>query len=185
MKIELPNGVTIHLDDGESIEAVLPLLRPGDATPIAGDEIIDVDQPIPLFVRDDEDATAPDPAPARERVPRPWSKRIGVVFVTPTMLDLVRVLRSHPQGMMTTREMVLALFGEQGEDELVRLVNMLSGHVNKMVRETGLAVKIPGSLVFRITEVGSNVRLEIDAKPWLRNKRNKALMRYLREVGTD
>ena len=56
MKIELPNGITIHLDSGEEIAAVLPMLRPGDPAPApratTEEEAVDPGQTIPLFVKD-------------------------------------------------------------------------------------------------------------------------------------
>lgn len=63
MKIELPNGITIHLEDGENIDAVLPLLRPGDPTPrlTAEEEAVDPGQTIPPFVKNDGLTAAPAP----------------------------------------------------------------------------------------------------------------------------
>lgn len=197
-----PTNVQIRLERGEEMHAVTDLLpafgeqvtveiivAPADPPPASAsrlaseEESVNSGDTLPLFVRDDGMTAAPAPAP-RERQPRSWSKRIGVVYVTQTMLDIVNLLKDNPQGL-STREMVVASIGQVSEDVTVRQVCSLSGHVNKLVRETGLAIKLPGSLIFKLTEVGMNAPLEVDSKPWLRNKHNKALMRYLREVNTD
>lgn len=193
MKIELPNGITIHLEDGENIDAVLPLLRPGDPTPrlTAEEEAVDPGQTIPLFVKNDGLTAAPAPLVSdalKTRMPRTTAtlvRRIGTVYVTRAGHDIVELLRRNPDGL-STREMVLATADPApSEKAMAKMVSNLSGHVSKLVKETGLAYKVRGSLVFKLTDLGSEAKMEIDAKPWLRNKENKLLMRYLREVTAE
>lgn len=95
VKIELPNGVTIHLEDGENIDAVLPLLRAADPAParLAAEETVAPGDTISLFVKEEETAVV-------ERQPsKPKPKRPTEVYVTDIENQVIRLLRQHPEGL--------------------------------------------------------------------------------------
>lgn len=117
-----PTNVQIRLDRGEEMGTVIPVLTafgdqvtveiviaPADPPPASAsrlateEEAVDPDQPIPLFVKDDDGMTAapgPDPAPALPVVQALRAKkRPGEVYVTDIESQVLRLLRQHPEGL--------------------------------------------------------------------------------------
>lgn len=105
MKIELPNGLTIHCESVEEFQTVLPLLRPGDPDPAprmaSEEEAVRPGDTLSLFVKDEEMTAAPAPVQddRDDDALRSRTRRPTEVYVTDIENRVLRLLRQHPEGL--------------------------------------------------------------------------------------
>jgi hypothetical protein len=127
----------------------------------------------------------PAPAPKARRAPS--LAKIGTVYVTKTVAELMTLFQEHPEGL-TTRQAVLI----RHRDELMRfsdsqaleeriklLVINFSKHMSAAQDDYGMIRKIKGSWLWTMSELGKLGNYEIEAKPSHKNRHNKAFNRYL------
>jgi hypothetical protein len=175
VKITLPNGTIIELSGVEELATALPAL---------------MGESVSVEVTAEETAEAPAPAPTtapptRRNFP---THRIDLVYITPHQRELIDLLRAHPGGL-TSREIAqklnaddLGVYSEDAdlhEELLVKLISSTSGHINKLMRESGLIRRV-GGRTYVLSDLGLSTSTMVTAKPWLKNRNNRNLMRYLR-----
>jgi len=177
VKITLPNGTIIELSGVEELATALPaLMGESVSVEVTAEETAEAFTPA---------VTPTPPTASRRNFP---THRIDLVYITARQRELVDLLRAHPDGL-TSREIAqklnaddLEVYSEDAdlhEELLVKLISSTSGHVNKLMRESGLIRRV-GGRTYVLSDLGLSTSTMITAKPWLKNRNNRNLMRYLR-----
>jgi hypothetical protein len=161
MKIELPNGMTIHLEGGEEIAAVVPWLMPGDPAPApratTEEEAIDPGQEISLFtIREMEEA-----APAARR------RRPTSVHLTDEEAQALRHLRENPEGITTA---ALAQTLGKAVNVTAAIVWRLRTKRPSTDTTTPLVNKVSNGR-HRVTALGRSVKIMVTERPALENRK--------------
>lgn len=176
MKITLPNGTIIELSGVEELATALPALM-GEpvAVEVTAEEVAETFTPV----------VTPTPPASRRNFP---THRIDLVYITARQRELVELLRAYPDGL-STRQIAQNLYAddlevyaedaELHEELMVKLISGVSGHINKLMRESGLIRRV-GGRTYVLSDLGLSTTTMVTAKPWLKNRNNRNLMRYLR-----
>lgn len=200
MKIVYVEGITHiqleHVDELPSAMAILPRMgqqRVEIIMPTNGHTAAPIPSaPAPIPVEMPVTMPLPGmPTPVRKR--KTSGKRnypvanIGLIHVTPHAIEVLEMLRAHPEGL-STRQMIelrhadeLAAITDPAarETEMVRLIGNFSTHASHASNMFGLSRRLPHSLVWVLSEFGKIAMVAPATKPSTRNRLNKRLSRYV------
>lgn len=197
MRITHINGITrIMLDAVEELPAAMAML------PAGGEHHFEIEMPrLPVPMPTPPPAPMPEarmPEAEEFSIPSRSPRRgfpvhtIGTVYATPLAVEMLEMLKAHPEGL-TTRQATLMRHRDElaaitdpaaREDEITRQVSNVSGYLINACKDYGLVRRIPRSLLWTVSEFGKIARIEVVAKPSCQNKHNKKLARYTHGLRT-
>jgi hypothetical protein len=209
MKISYPTptSVRIEMGHGEEMAAAakmiaefgtqvtVELVLPADPPPASAARLLDAEEtiaevePVSAYVKPESPAARLISAHSTRR--KLALEKVGAVYVTANQAIIIDLLRAAPDGL-STRDMALIRHADElapyaddpvlHEERLVLLIRTLSGYVGSAIKDTGMVRKLPNTKMYVLSELGKITQPVLTAKPWLLNKENKALMRYLRSL---
>lgn len=185
---ELPSAMAILPQMGQQrVEIIMPTnghtAAPIPATPARTPISVEMPVTMPL-------PGMPTPVKKRKTSsgPRKYPvANIGPIHVTPHAIEVLEMLRAHPEGL-STRQMIelrhadeLAAITDPAarEAEMVRLIGNFSTHASHASTMFGLSRRMPHSLIWVLSEFGKIAMVAPASKPSTRNRLNKRLARYV------
>lgn len=192
VKITHIDGVTrVRLDDAEELSAALTILSSA--------KLHHIEIEIPSSASSKQTVSPSFSVPATTAplsVPAPFRSiidphkylvaSIGTVYVTERIVEVVAMLRDHPEGM-TTRQMVELRYADylsrtispaHREAETRRLMSSFSGPVSKTRAHYALSRKLPRTKIWALSDLGKVAPLEVVVKPSSYNAKNKRFLNY-------
>lgn len=205
MKIVYIEGITHiqleHVDELPSAMAILPqmgqqrveIIMPTNGHTAAPIPSAPAQTPIPVEMPVTMPLPGmPTPVKAKKRKPMSGPRKypvanIGPIHATPHAIEVLELLRAHPEGL-STRQMIelrhaaeLAAITDPAarEAEMVRLINNFSTHASHASTMFGLSRRLPQSLIWVLSEFGKIAMVAPASKPSTRNRFNKRLFSYV------